>query len=92
MKIKIDKEFFGVYDAKNAKIKIELTSEDDVLFFARWSKLNDGLTNKKDYVKEISFETITREGKIANTFPLLGINEDFVELSFDTIEVNWKEF
>ena len=98
MKIKIDnKEFLGVLHNEGSppfvnRIRIELKSDDDILFFARWSKLNDGITSKESYVKQLTYETLTREGTFKNAFPWLDFNENFVELTFDTGTTKWKQF
>ena len=93
MEIQIeDKKFSGRFILENGHqyIHIPLSSDDDILFFAKWSMLRDGMSIKSEYTKNLPFETIARKGEIREAFPILDMNEEFVRLKFDHLTTDWK--
>lgn len=87
MKIKINKKSFnGRYNEKGQLI-IPLEEDEDKYFFKEWqNRAKSG--SKKDYIENIDFEKVTECGTLINCFPLLNMNEDFVELLYDQIKNN----
>ena len=84
MKLEINKKIFiGRYN-EVGKLIIPLFDDDDKHFFKNWSKIGG---SKKDYIKNIDFEKITERGILKNCFPILDMNEEFVELVYDFFEV-----
>lgn len=91
MDIIIDgQKFFGKITENNT-IVIQLRSNSDIIFFAKWRKLCDDLGKKSDCVKTISYQTLTRTGEIVGAVPFLGLNEEVVEISYDSITCQWKD-
>ena len=65
---------------------IPLEDVGDVIFFKTWqNRARTAADRKQDYVDNIIFEKITERGSLINCFPILSINEDFVELHYDYI-------
>ena len=91
MILKIDnKKFVGKLNKDS--IIIELKNNVDITFFAKWAILIQKSCFKHDYVKNIDFETVSREGIFEGTYPVLDINEEFVEIKFDIYTYEWKKF
>jgi hypothetical protein len=87
MKLTINNKIFtGKYN-ENGRLLIPLDEGNDIIFFKKWQDKRKTAKCKLDYVENIEFYKITERGFLKNCFPIVNINEDFVELYYDLYEV-----
>ena len=86
MKVKINNKLHDA-DFTNNKNEIFIKIEDleNIEFFKEWWKITtSGTFSKKDYVKNIDFYSVTKNGTFYNAFPVsLDIDGKFILIVFD---------
>ncbi len=87
MKIKINNKIFKTRYNEQDKIIIMLDNDLDRLFFKKWKDKSNGSIKKEDYVEDVDFIKVTERGVLKNCFPLINMNEDYVELIYDSYKV-----
>lgn len=72
-------------------VVIKLENEEDIKFFGKWARSCEEELPKKERVKDIPFETVTRIGILKNCSCLLGFNEESIVIKWDAHTYEWKD-
>lgn len=74
----------------NPQIIVQLASEEEIKFFAKWARECESDLSKSEYVKDIPFDTVSRQGILKNSWCYLGFNEECVTIRWDSYTYEWK--
>lgn len=87
MKIKInDKIYIGRFEKRqhNVCVSIPLFEISDIQFFYDWNKLYCFPIEKGgNYKKDFLYESIAESGVLGSCYPILDINEEYVDIFYD---------
>lgn len=87
MILEIGNKIFRARYSENGKLVIALDNDSDKVFFKNWQNQVKISERKLDYVQDIYFKKVTERGFLKNCFPILGINEDYVQLEYDQYQL-----